>query len=136
MNRIITLLLISLPCLAFGQFGVGYYQSNLPFVGLNYEMKNKLRPEIRVGTDNYFEALSIEGVLAYDLLRKEDFALYAGVGVRLNSFTGVVIPLGINVYPLATKQFGFHIELSPILGEDALLRGSWGIRYRFKQKGG
>jgi hypothetical protein len=44
---------------------------------------------------------------------------------------GLVVPLGINIYPLTTKQFGFHIELAPIIGESGVLRGSWGIRYRF-----
>jgi hypothetical protein len=47
--------------------------------------------------------MSIEGVLTYDLSKKEDYDLYAGVGVRVNGFTGVVIPLGINIYPLTTK---------------------------------
>ena len=134
MKQTIILLLVVFPSLAFGQLGISFHQSNLPFVGINYELKNKLRPEIRLGTDNFFEAMAIEGVLIYDLSKKEDYDLYAGVGVRVNGFTGVVIPLGINIYPLTTKQFGFHIELAPIIGKSSLLRGSWGIRYRFKRK--
>lgn len=135
MKRIITVMLIVLPSLAFGQLGISFHQSNLPFAGLSYEINNKLRPEIRFGTDNYFEAMSIEGVLTYDFLKKEEYEVYAGLGVRVNGFTGIVLPLGINVYPFTTKQFGFHMELSPILGDESLLRGSWGIRYRFNKKG-
>ena len=135
MKRIIILLLVVVPTFAIGQLGISFHQSNLPFVGLNYEIKHKLRPEIRLGTDNYFESMSIEGVLTYDVFKKEDYELYAGLGVRLNGFTGVVVPLGLNIYPLTTKQFGFHIELSPIIGDGSILRGSWGIRYRFNKKG-
>ena len=119
------------PSFAFGQFGINFHQSNLPFVGLNYEIKNKLRPELRVGTDNYFEETTLEAVITYDLAQKDEYEIYAGVGGRVNSFEGLVIPIGVNVYPLSTKQFGFHIELAPILGEINVLRGSWGIRYQF-----
>lgn len=134
MKRILMLLFIFSPSLLFAQFGVSFHQSNLPFVGVNYEIKNKLRPEIRVGTDNYFDALSIEGILTYDLSKKQEYDFYAGIGARVNGFSGIVVPLGLNVYPLSTKQFGFHIELTPIIGEESLLRGSWGIRYRFNKK--
>jgi hypothetical protein len=134
MRRFIIFTLIVLPSVGFGQFGISFHQSNLPFIGLNYEMKNKLRPELRVGTDNYFYATSIEGILTYDVLHKEDYEVYAGLGVRANSLTGLVIPLGLNIYPLTVKQFEFHIELAPIIGESSLLRGSWGIRYRFEKR--
>ena len=134
MKRILMLLFIFSPSILFAQFGVSFHQSNLPFVGVNYEVKNKLRPEIRVGTDNYFDALSIEGILTYDLSKKQEYDFYAGIGARVNGFSGIVVPLGLNVYPLSTKQFGFHIELTPIIGEESLLRGSWGIRYRFYKK--
>lgn len=134
MKRILMLLSIFSPSILCAQFGVSFHQSNLPFVGLNYEIKNKLRPEIRVGTDNYFDALSIEGILSYDLFKKQEYDFYAGIGVRVNGFSGIVVPLGLHIYPLSTKQFGFHIELAPIIREESLLRGSWGIRYRFNKK--
>ncbi|MDB5208011.1 MAG: hypothetical protein JWR72_3086 [Flavisolibacter sp.] len=133
MRQVILLIFIVVPSVTFGQFGVSFHQSNLPFVGINYEIKDRLRPELRVGTDNYFEAMSVEGVLTYDLSNKEDYEVYAGLGIRVNGFTGLVVPIGLNIYPLATKQFGLHIELSPIIGESSLLRGSWGIRYRFRK---
>ena len=135
MKYVIVLLLIVIPSISFAQLGIAFHQSNLPFIGLNYEIKGKLRPELRIGTDNYFDAISVEGIVSYDILKKEDYEFYAGVGFRTNDFTGVVIPVGLNIYPLSTKQFGFHIELSPIVGDDNLVRGSWGIRYRFNRKG-
>ncbi len=86
---------------------------------------------MRIGTDDYFENISMEGIITYDFLNKDDYEFYAGLGIRANAFTGLVIPFGINIYPLATKKFGFHIELAPIIGDSDILRGSWGIRYRF-----
>lgn len=133
MRKIILTLFIALPTISFAQLGISFHQSNLPFIGVNYEIKNKIRPELRIGTDNYFDAISVEGIITYDILKKEDYEFYAGLGVRTNDFTGLVIPIGLNIYPLRTKQFGFHIELSPVVGDDNILRGSWGIRYRFKK---
>jgi len=133
MRILVVFFLFVLPSFAFGQFGINFHQSNLPFVGLNYEIKNKLRPELRIGTDNYFDETSIEAVLTYDIVNKDDYELYAGIGGRLNGLEGLVIPIGVNVYPLSTKQFGFHIELAPIIGETSVLRGSWGIRYQFNR---
>lgn len=132
-NLIILILAAAVPSSVYGQFGISFHQSNLPFVGFSYEINNKLRPELRVGIDNLFEQTSIEGILTYDLANKEDYELYAGLGLRVNGFAGLIIPLGLNIYPLPTKQFGFHIEIAPIIGELSLLRGSWGIRYRFRK---
>ena len=134
MRKLVLLLLAFIPSIVFAQFGVSFHQSNLPFVGINYEIKNKLRAELRLGTDNYFENTSIEGVLTYDLVKKDDYEFYAGLGVRANGFTGLVIPVGLNIYPFTAKQFGFHIEVAPIVDDASILRGSWGIRYRFKGK--
>ncbi len=49
-------------------------------------------------------------------------------------YTGVVIPVGLNIYPFTNKKFGFHIEAAPVIGEDFILRDSWGIRYRFRKE--
>ena len=119
------------PSIVFAQLGVSYHQSGLPFVGVNYSFQNKLRVETRVGADNYLNNLSLEGVITYDLLKKEEYEFYAGLGGRANVFPGLVVPIGLNFYPFEKKQFGFNIELAPIFGKDDLLRGSWGIRYRF-----
>ncbi|HEV7330742.1 MAG TPA: hypothetical protein VGN63_06875 [Flavisolibacter sp.] len=108
----------------------------MPFVGFNYEFKNKLRPALRTGIDNYIGDTGLEGVLTYDLAEQEEYEIYAGVGGRINGFSGLVIPVGVNMYPLSTKQFGFHVELAPIIGNTSVLRGSWGIRYRFRSGSG
>ncbi|HZH94304.1 MAG TPA: hypothetical protein VEY06_00405 [Flavisolibacter sp.] len=131
MRFLVIISLFVLPLFAFAQFGVNFHQSNLPFVGVNYEIKNRLRTELRIGTDNYFDATTLEGVITYDMVNKDDYEIYAGIGGRVINFEGLVIPIGVNVYPLSTKQFGFHIELAPLIGESSVLRGTWGIRYQF-----
>jgi len=58
--------------------------------------------------------------------------MYAGLGGRIRILEGIVVPVSLNIYPFENKSFGFQIELAPILRESSLLRGSWGIRYRFE----
>ena len=118
---------------SFAQFGVSFNQSNLPFLGLNYEINNKFIPELRIGTDNYFDDTSLELAVNYIFKRNETVNVYAGLGGRIRILEGIVVPVGLNIYPFEKKSFGFQIELAPILRESSLLRGSWGIRYRFEK---
>jgi len=121
--------------IAFAQFGVSAHQSNLPFIGLNYELKDRFLPELRAGIDTQLENMSLEAVVTYQFLNKEDFEVYAGLGGRVNTLAGLVVPLGVHFFPFPSKTFGFHIELAPIISEGStIVRGSWGIRYRFKHK--
>jgi hypothetical protein len=136
MKKLMTLFLCAVPALAFGQFGVSFHHSGLPFIGANFEIGDRLRPELRIGTDAFFEDLSGEIVVMYDILDKDDYEFYLGAGVRANGFTGLVIPIGLNFYPFEEKKFGFHIEAAPVFVENNsnLLRGSLGIRYRFRNE--
>lgn len=118
---------------SFAQFGASFNQSNLPFIGLSYEINNKLLPELRIGTDNYFEDTSLELAINYIFIRNETVNVYAGLGGRIRILEGIVVPIGLNIYPFENKRFGFQMELAPILRESSLLRGSWGIRYRFEK---
>jgi hypothetical protein len=132
-KRITIIIFFLSPVVLLAQFGVGFHQSNLPFATFNFEFKERFRPELRIGVDyDLVEVMPLEAVLLYDLLNKEEYEFYAGGGIWTDfSFTGVAVPIGLNIYPFATKAFGFHIELTPILNETSALRGSWGIRYRF-----
>ncbi len=116
----------------FAQLSVGYHQSGLPFASISYEIKGRLVPELRLSTDTYLgESFSPEFVLTYQFLNKEDYEFYSGLGFRANDFQGVVLPIGFNFFPFEQKKFGFHLELAPIINDNPILRGSWGIRYRF-----
>ena len=134
MKRIyIVIILLFISTTSFAQLGVSFNQSNLPFLGLSYEINNKLLPELRIGTDNYFDDTSLELAIHYILKRNETVNIYAGLGGRIRILEGIVVPVGLNIYPFEKKSFGFQIELAPILRESSLLRGSWGIRYRFEK---
>jgi len=130
-KRLILFFFLTTPAIVNGQIGVDFHFSNIPFLGINYEIIDRFRPELRIGTDTYFDNISFEGVVTYDILNKTDYELYAGLGARSNDFAGLVIPMGLNFYPFEEKKFGFQIELAPIIGESDILRGSIGIRYKF-----
>ena len=131
MKRFTLLLLLLIPTMTFGQLGVDFHVSNIPFFGVNYEFIERLRPEVRVGTDTFFEDISVEGVVTFDIINKTDYEFYLGLGFRSEDFAGLVLPVGFNFYPLEEKKFGFLIELTPIIGDSDILRGSLGIRYKF-----
>lgn len=119
----------------YGQLGVSYHQSSLPFVGINYEIKERFMPELRISTDSWLYDVTIGGVLTYQIINKSDFEFYGGLGIRANSYGGFFeFPIGLHIFPLTNKQFGFHIELAPLIETDVILRGSWGIRYRFRKE--
>jgi hypothetical protein len=117
---------------AKAQIGVAYHQSSLPFIGINYQIGERFIPEARLGVNYFFEDVSLELVLQYAVLAHENYQLYVGLGGNnQNESTSLVIPIGINLYPFENKQFGFHLEVAPLINESSILRGSWGIRYRF-----
>ncbi|MBI6116340.1 hypothetical protein [Salegentibacter maritimus] len=116
---------------SYGQLNVSYHQSNLPFIAVGYDINERFTPEFRLGTDQFISDLSLEAVLNYKFIRKEDYDFYAGLGYRINISEGLVAPVGLNFYPFNKKKFGFHIEAAPILLDADILRGSFGIRYRF-----
>ncbi|WP_057937027.1 hypothetical protein [Algoriphagus resistens] len=120
---------------AFSQTTITFHHSNLPFIGVNYQFGERFIPEFRLGTDTYLEDLSAELVANYIFKKTDRFEFYGGAGLRVGSFDGIVVPVGLNIYPFEQKDFGFHIEGAPILGfeDDSLFRGSFGIRYRFSK---
>ncbi|WP_225000153.1 hypothetical protein [Cesiribacter sp. SM1] len=115
------------------QLSVGYHQSNLPFVSIGYEINERLMPELRIGTDLVINNFSPELVLTYQFINKPDYEFYAGLGYRDNTFRGPILPVGLNLFPFERKNFGFHLEVAPIIVIEgrSVLRGSFGIRYRF-----
>lgn len=120
---------------AFAQTTVTFHQSNLPFIGVNYKFGERFIPELRVGTDQFFEDISLELAGNYILKETERYEFYGGLGARVGFFEGIVVPVGLNIYPFEEKDFGFHIEAAPIIGfsDSSLFRGSFGIRYRFSK---
>jgi hypothetical protein len=117
---------------SFGQLGIDFHQSGIPFIGLTYDLKERFLTELRISTDIELTNISPEFIFAYKIARTETLNFYAGLGARANVFYGLVVPVGFALYPFENKQFGFQIEMAPLIGEEMILRGSWGIRYRFR----
>ena len=93
-------------------------------------------PELRFGMDNHIDHMSVEAVATFQFIDKEEVEVYAGLGGRANNRPGLVAPIGIHAFPFTKKNFGFHFEVCPIISEhrdSPHIRGSWGIRYRFKE---
>lgn len=132
MKKLLTpLVFILFTTTSYAQFGIGFHQSNLPFAELHYTVENRIRGSLRLGTDNFFDDTGIEVGVMYDIFHNTEFEWYAGVMGRAILLDGIVIPIGTNIYPFENKCFGFHAELASIIGDDNILRGSFGIRYRF-----
>ncbi len=115
----------------YSQTTVAFHQSNLPFIGVNHQFGEKFIPEFRIGTDQYFGDLSLELDVNYIFKKTDRFEFYGGLGGRIGNFEGMVIPVGLNIYPFEQKDFGFHMEGAAIVGGSEVARGSFGIRYRF-----
>lgn len=60
MKWIVTLVLATKFSFTFCQFVAGYHQSNIPFVSLGYEFADRVRPEVRLGTDTFLEDILIQ----------------------------------------------------------------------------
>ena len=118
---------------SFAQTTISFHQSNLPFLGVNYQFGENFIPEFRVGTDTGLENLTAELAANYIFKKTDRFEFYGGAGLRVGFIDGIVIPVGLNIYPFERKDFGFHMEGAPIIGfgDDQVFRGSFGIRYRF-----
>ncbi|SFU07768.1 hypothetical protein SAMN04489724_3738 [Algoriphagus locisalis] len=118
---------------SFSQTTISFHQSNLPFIGVNYQFGERFIPEFRVGTDTNLENLTAELAANYIFKKTDRFEFYGGAGLRVGFIDGIVIPVGLNIYPFEQKDFGFHMEGAPIFGfgDDQVFRGSFGIRYRF-----
>lgn len=120
------------------QLGVSYHQSGLPFVGVQYNFAGQpIMAEFRLSTDRDFESVSPEIVATYSFINKPQHQVYAGLGLRVNYFEGIVFPIGLKVYPIQSfSGLGLHIELAPSIAtnefdSESILRGSWGFHYIF-----
>lgn len=127
--------LLLLTTVSKAQFGISYHQSNLPFLGINYTLSDRFFGELRIGTDRFLGDLSLEAVMALTMGKSEEVDPYVGLGFRFDPEglgAGLMLPLGLNIYPFSNRRLGCHIELCPFTADqDVVIRGSWGIRYRF-----
>jgi hypothetical protein len=94
---------------------------------------------LRLYSNTSIENITPELVVNYNVSRKENHNIYLGLGVNLNYFNGIVVPIGVQFTPIEKfKNFSLHIEFQPTIDfeNDVLLQSSWGLRYRFEKKTG
>ncbi len=119
-------LIVLLSTTAYSQIGISYHQSYLSFAGVSYQLGERFNPEFRVGANTLLYNISPELVVNYQFIKKTEYQVYAGLGERLQIDEGLVIPVGVNIYPFENRRFGFHSELAAVLNENnEILRGSW-----------
>jgi len=121
------------------QISISYYSSSLPKIGVAYTFNDKLWSEMRLYSNTSLEDITPELVFNYNVSRKENHNIYLGVGVNVNYFNGIVVPIGVQFTPIEKfKNFSLHIEFQPTIDfeNDVLLQSSWGLRYRFEKKTG
>lgn len=134
------LLLWSFTGTVYSQISLAYHQSELSFIEVAYEINDRWVPSARIGTNLLFEDFVLELAGLYQFKEADVYEAYAGGGLRLgyglssddNVF--LVLPVGLNIFPFERKGFGFQMELAPMFGGEAILRGSFGIRYRFDKE--
>ena len=138
---LIGLFVVSISFLFGQKIGVAYHPDG-SMIGVNAKVGENFLPELRTRTNFPFDWLPVEFVVNYLFVKKDDYQIYSGLGGNYSSYNSsasVVLPVGINLYPFENKKFGFHIEISGIIGDSeeifllrrSYLRGSWGLRYRF-----
>ncbi len=115
----------------YSQLSVSYYSSSLSKVGVGYNFTNKIWTEARLYSNTIIDNTTPEFVFCANLLHKEKYNLYLGVGGVVNYFNGVVVPIGVQFTPFDKIQhFTLHIELEPTIDfdSDLILQSSFGVR--------
>lgn len=134
----IALFLAVLAFHARAQVGVSYLHSDvISAFGISTNPAKKLWGEARIGLDVDWSNASPEFLGNLNVLRREDFDLFVGIGARFNALEGVILPnVGFQFKPFEKKEnFYLHAEGMYVHGEFAdIFKGSIGIRYFIKRK--
>jgi len=121
----------------FSQLSISYYSSSLSKIGMGYDFNDKLRSELRLYSNISIYNLIPELVVCYNIVKKERYNVYLGLGANFNYETyygGFVFPAGVQFTPIENfDRFSLHIELQPTYGivDDLIIQSSWGLRYKF-----
>ena len=136
---ILSVLISIISIKGISQVSISYYSSSLSKIGVAYTFNDKLWSELRLYSNTSIDDITPELVVNYNISRKENHNIYLGLGVNVNYFNGIVVPIGIQFTPIEKfKNLALHIEFQPTIDfeTDVLLQSSWGLRYRFEKKTG
>lgn len=119
---------------AKSQLSIAYYSSSMAKIGMGYDFSEKVRGELRVYSNTFREDITPEIVLCFNIVRREYHNIYIGLGYAFNAIDGLVIPAGVQFYPIPDfRKFSLHVELQPTYEyfDGLILQASWGLRYTF-----
>jgi hypothetical protein len=133
MKKLILLLVLALFYYqANAQLAVGFHRSYLPFVGVNYQIGDRFIPNYRIAVNNLNSETAMQLALSYVIKQQEHYQIYGGLAAHyFKEETTLGISGGMNLYPFKTKGLGFHLEVTTLFDRDGILRGGWGLQYRF-----
>lgn len=136
-TSLLLIIIIFLALKGSAQISVSFYNSSLSKIGVAYNFNDKIWTELRVMSNTVFEDITPELVVCYNVINKEKYRMYAGVGGVVNYFNGIVLPVGVQFSPFEKlADFSLHIECQPTFDFESefLLQSSWGLRYMFNKK--
>lgn len=119
------------------QLVLGYQGGAVPFAEAAYEIGDRWEPALRISTDRFLEDLGRALAITYDVYEREAVELFVGSGVPVppgGSEANVrgIVPLGMNVHPLADRRFGLRAVIDLGINEDPVLVGTRGLRWRLR----
>ena len=123
---------------AFSQLSVSFYNSStISKIGMAYNFGDRFWSELRVYSNTFLEDLTPELVVCFNVVNKESHNVYVGIGATENLYSGILMPLGVQISPLPEfRRLSLHMELQPMLdfNTDFIIQSSFGIRFKFGRK--
>ena len=119
------------------QVATSFYTSiNFSKIGIGYEFSEKMWTDLRIYGGMTINDFTIEPVIAYNFVTKQDYDAYAGARFIINYKTGPVLPMGIRIKPFEqNRKFIINLELEPnynLNSEEIVFYCSVGVRYILK----
>jgi hypothetical protein len=132
----VTLFVVLLSVKSNAQFNLSFLtNSENSLLGVGYSFNEKLSTDLRVYSTTSFSDATIQALLKYNFVRKEDYSVYVSAGMILNRINAVVVPIGVEFKPFKDYQkVSFFIEAQPYYELDlseAFISGFGGLRYSF-----
>lgn len=114
MKKIIFLILLTtlIPIKSIAQFNVFFLtNSSNTFVGVGYGFNEKISTDLRIFSTTAAEGITIQALLRYDFVRKEDYSVYVAAGLMLNELNAALLPVGVEFKPIKNNQkFSIFVE--------------------------
>jgi hypothetical protein len=141
MNRFkkfsLTISLLILFCnQGFSQLSASFNYSSIPKIGIGYQFSSRIWTELRVISNTRDEDFSPELIIVGNIIKKDRHNIYLGLGASINDFSGIVLPIGLEFYPIESfDRFSLRIEFEPTYTafdtQELFLMSSFGVKYRF-----